>query len=197
MSETRLSLLDSARAGSASAWSELDRIYRPFVLRWFTAQGLPPADAEDLAQEVLTAVFRGLPDFSHPGRPGAFRGWLRQMCLHRALNYRRAQVYRGRPVGGTDFQQQLNEVAEGRDEEAAWDREHDRHVLRRLFERVRGEFADSTLAAFERLAFAGATAEAVARELGLSVGAVHVARSRVLRRLRELAAGMIDEAYFG
>jgi RNA polymerase sigma-70 factor, ECF subfamily len=39
----------------------------------------------------------------------------------------------------------------------------------------------------------GAAADAVAAELGMSVGAAYVAKSRVLARLRQEAAGLLDD----
>ncbi len=73
-----------------------------------------------------------------------------------------------------------------------WDEEHDRHVLRRLLELVEAEFTPSTWQAFRRVALEGKDEEAVAAELGLSVHAVFVAKSRVLCRLRREAEGLID-----
>ncbi len=73
-----------------------------------------------------------------------------------------------------------------------WDEQHDRHVLGVLMRLVRPEFTDATWQAFRRLALDGATASAVAAELGLSINAVLIAKSRVLTRLRQEADGLVD-----
>lgn len=73
MDATRLTLLQLAGGGEAEAWTELDRLYRPFVHGWFRAHRVPAADADDLTQDVLSALFRELPAFEHSGREGAFR----------------------------------------------------------------------------------------------------------------------------
>ena len=46
--------------------------------------------------------------------------------------------------------------------------------------------------AFQRVALDGESATEVARELGVSVNAVFIAKSRVLARLREEVAGLVD-----
>ena len=74
-----------------------------------------------------------------------------------------------------------------------WDEEHDRYVLHCLLEAIELEFEPATVQAFRRLALDGASGAQVASELGMTIGAVYAARSRVLRRLRELADGLIDE----
>ena len=74
-----------------------------------------------------------------------------------------------------------------------WDEEHDRYVLRCLLELVELEFEPKTVQAFRRVALEGASSEQAAEELGLSVGALYAAKSRILRRLREEAEGLIDE----
>jgi RNA polymerase sigma-70 factor (ECF subfamily) len=75
-----------------------------------------------------------------------------------------------------------------------WNREHDAHVLRHLLVRIEPDFEPATFKAFQRQVFDGATAAEVARELGVSIGAAYCAKSRVLRRLRQEAAGAIDVA---
>ena len=50
---------------------------------------------------------------------------------------------------------------------------------------IRGEFEERTWGAFWRTAVEGRAAKDVGAELGLSAGAVRVAKSRVLHRLRE------------
>jgi RNA polymerase sigma-70 factor, ECF subfamily len=74
-----------------------------------------------------------------------------------------------------------------------WEEEHDRHLLRCLLEMMEIEFEPATMLAFRRVALEGTTGVDAAKELGISVGAVYTARSRVLHRLREVAEGLIDD----
>ena len=73
-----------------------------------------------------------------------------------------------------------------------WDQEHDRHVLHRLLQLIEPMFEASTLAAFRRVVFDDIGAAQAAEELGLSVAAVWLAKSRVLKALRQEAKGLID-----
>ena len=61
-----------------------------------------------------------------------------------------------------------------------------------LLDLVEEEFEPATLRAFRRLALDGASGAEVAEELGMSVAAVYVAKSRVLQRIRQEAEGLID-----
>jgi RNA polymerase sigma-70 factor (ECF subfamily) len=65
------------------------------------------------------------------------------------------------------------------------DEEGERLLFARAFELLRGEFEERTWAAFWRTAVEGQAARDVAADLGMSPGAVRVAKCRVLHRLRE------------
>jgi RNA polymerase sigma-70 factor (ECF subfamily) len=82
LESTSQSLLYRAGGRVAEAWARLDRLYRPFIQSWFLIHGIQRADAEDLTQEVMMVVLRELKEFSHSNRAGAFRTWLRGVCLH-------------------------------------------------------------------------------------------------------------------
>ena len=58
--------------------------------------------------------------------------------------------------------------------------------------RVQGDFAPATWQAFRRHVLEGEPAVRVAAALGLSLNAVRVARSRVLKRLRQELAGLVE-----
>ena len=73
-----------------------------------------------------------------------------------------------------------------------WDQQHDQHVARRLMELVQPHFEASTWRAFRRVVLDGAKAAVVAEELGVSVNAVLLAKSRVLSRLRQEMEGLTD-----
>lgn len=192
METTNLTLLGQAARGSDASWVRLERLYRPFMTGWFMSKGIHQADAEDLSQDVLAVLVKELPGFQHSGNTGAFRTWLRNICLFRYQGYQRKKQLRGAPMGGTEFQKQMNEVAESA-ETQNWEREHDRHVLAHLLEQLSSEFEEKTVVAFRRLTLEKAAAQTVASELGLTVAAVYMAKSRVLRRLRELAADLVGE----
>ena len=65
-------------------------------------------------------------------------------------------------------------------------------MFHRLLDLVEEEFEPTTLQAFRRLALDGASGAETAQELGLSVAAVYAAKSRVVRRIRQEAEGLID-----
>jgi RNA polymerase sigma-70 factor (ECF subfamily) len=193
MDLTSLSLLERARAGADRAWDRLVALYQPLIYHWLRRQGLTHHESEELTQEVLLVVHKELGAFAHPGAPGAFRGWLRVVTAHRGKAYWKAGKLRPAAAGGSDFHaavEQLEDPHSGLSR--VWDREHDEHVLRRLLELLDDEFEPRTLQAFRRQVLDGAGAEEVATELGMSVGAAYVAKSRVLARLRKEAAGLID-----
>jgi RNA polymerase sigma-70 factor (ECF subfamily) len=71
------------------------------------------------------------------------------------------------------------------DESALFDTEYRRQLFRWAAEQIRGEFRETTWDAFWRTCVDGCEIKQVAEQLDVSVGAVYIARSRVLARLRE------------
>jgi RNA polymerase sigma-70 factor (ECF subfamily) len=193
MNETRQSLLFRARAGEQNAWKDLTDLYRPLIIGWLNRQGVPAGDLDDLTQDVLLRVVKHLPAFEHSGRRGAFRAWLRTIVCSRTMDYWHA-IGAGTPgQGGSGAAAALQQLADpDSDLNRRWDEEHDRYVLDCLLDLVQEEFEPTTLKAFRRLALDGASGAEVAQELGLSVAAAYVAKSRVVQRIRQLADGLID-----
>lgn len=183
--DTSNSLLDRARGGADGAWERLVSLYSPLLDFWFTAAALQPADREDLTQRVLEILFRRLSDFEHNGRAGAFRTWLRGIVVNLLREFRRA-----RPVAELPSDRLIDSDAELSN---LWDDQHDCHILNGLMRLVRPQFTEATWQAFQRLAIDAEAVESVAAELGISVNAVLIAKSRVLSRLRQEAQGLVDD----
>jgi RNA polymerase sigma-70 factor (ECF subfamily) len=185
-SHTSASLLEQARGDEQVAWEKIARLYTPLLHAWLSSASLQLADRDDLTQRALMILVRQLPDFHHNGRPGAFRAWLRGITINLLREF-----WRDRPGGAADsVLDQLADPAGGLSR--LWDEQHDRHVLHGLMEQIRPEFTAPTWLAFRRIALDGAVARTVAAETGLSVNAVLIAKSRVLARLRQAAAGLVD-----
>ena len=187
MQETSASLLERLRAGSdAEAWRRLVDLYTPLLHAWLRRYSLQQTDADDLVQEVLGTLVRELPAFHYNPARGAFRSWLRTILAHRLQAFFRTRKKSPQPAGGSDGALLLDQLADPHsDLSRLWNQEHDRHVARRLLAAIRADFEPTTWTAFERCTLEGKNASAVAAELGISVNAVFIAKSRVLRRLRK------------
>jgi RNA polymerase sigma-70 factor (ECF subfamily) len=194
MEETRPSLLIRAQAGDEGAWEDLCQLYRPLIVGWLHRQAVPARDVDDLVQEIFLRVVRGLPSFSHSGRRGAFRSWLRTIAFNESCDYWKSPARRAVAHGG-DAPAAALAMLEDPDSplNRYWAEEHDRYVLRCLLELADLELEPTGLRAFRRMALEGASGAETASELGISLAAVYTARSRVLRRLRELAEGLLDD----
>ena len=191
--ETSVSLLERlAGTPTEDDWRRLLDLYQPLLRAWMARAGVAPADADDLVQDVLLVVFREVGAFRRRG-PGAFRGWLRTILANRVRDYFRGRKYQPTATGDSDFLRRLDEL-ECADSALSrqWDREHDEHVIASLLRSVQGDFAAVTCQAFVRHALEGQPAARVAEELGLSLHSVVLAKSRVLKRLRQEAAGLVE-----
>lgn len=188
--DTSASLLARLASRPTDAdWRRWHALYAPLIRGWLRHRGVPDVDAEDIAQDVLAVVVRRLPDFQHNSRPGAFRAWLRAIAVHCCRDH-----WKRRPPAAApdDALAGVADPDAGPDE--WWDREHDRHVMRQLLAEAEAAFEPATWAAFRRFALEGIPAAEVARELGLTANAVFIAKSRVLARLRQEAAGILEDA---
>ena len=117
---------------------------------------------------------------------GSFRGWLFTVVRNELRDMHAGRRRPGRGVGGTDAQDLLDAWPAPEDDLAAqWDREHERRLFVWASSRVRGEVQESTWCAFWETAVEGKDAKETAIELGMSVAAVYLAKSRVMARLRE------------
>jgi RNA polymerase sigma-70 factor (ECF subfamily) len=191
--ETSLSLLERLRDGSdQAAWQRLDAIYRPLIQRWLMRDPDLADEADDILQEVMQVLVRELPGFQRQ-RTGSFRRWLRVVTAHRVLAHQRARRGRPQALGAAVEESPLALLKDpASDLSKLWDREHDQHVLRRLLELVEPQFEQATLAAFRRVVFDELPAAKVAEELNMSISAVYLAKSHVLKRLRQEAQGLVD-----
>jgi RNA polymerase sigma-70 factor, ECF subfamily len=190
-------LLVRLRSQEGDAWRRLDQLYGPVVFGWCRGAGLQADDAADVQQEVFRSVAGAIADFRRDQPGDSFRGWLWQITQNKLRDFFRRRRQRPLAAGGTTFQQQLQELpfGTGAGEETtppSPSAEEKGGVFRRALDLVRSEFADRTWQAFWRVTVEGHAPAQVAADLGMSAGAVYVAKSRVLRRLREEFDGLLE-----
>ncbi|MGZ0167207.1 MAG: RNA polymerase sigma factor [Planctomycetales bacterium] len=182
---TRPSLLVRIRdLRDEMAWGEFAQLYTPLIYRFARQSGLQDADASLVTQDVLVTVARTIHRFEYNPKSGSFRGWLKVVTRSRLNDFLRAQ---GREVQGTGDTGMLNVIEEQPDasQPDLWEREFRRTLFEWAVDRIRCDFEDTTWQAFWQTSVGSRETSDVAEELGLSVGAVYIARSRVLARLRK------------
>jgi RNA polymerase sigma-70 factor (ECF subfamily) len=184
---TRLSLVLRLRdAEDREAWRQFVELYAPLVYRYCRQRGLQDADAADLTQEVLQVVANRAKSFSHNGARGAFRRWLYTVARNR-LGHFFARRRRGEGGAGDTAAIQLLEAIPAPDEEATlWEQEYQQCIFAWASQQIRGHVDGSTWQAFWQTAVEGKSGGEVAAALGMSRGAVYMAKSRIMARLRKL-----------
>ena len=167
------------------AWAEFVEIYGPLIYRVIRRQGVQHVDAEDLTQQALVAVSSAIDRWTPGDRDGSFRAWLFCIARNMLINFvsRRRSQHVG--VGGTSFAELLREQPQADPaSRSSVDEELRAEMLRWAAQRIRSEFHESTWQAFWRTAVDGEAIPAAAEALGLSLGSVYAARSRVMARLK-------------
>ena len=185
--ETRASLiLRLPSSADAEAWREFVSIYEPFLYRFALRGGLQDADARELVQNVLLAVARAVGRWQPDGERGKFRTWLFRIARNQLIDM--AGQMRGRvtATGGTSLLNLLEQQAAV----DLWTVEevrlsHRRELFRWAADRVKESVKHATWQAFWLTAVEEQSVDQAASASGLSVGAVYIARSRVLMRLRD------------
>ena len=196
MHETSLSLLERLRHSHKNeAWNRLADLYAPLVRVWLRRYDVQDSDANDLVQEVLLTVSKEIGTFEHRGQPGAFRGWLKAILINRLRKFWRARDRRPEARGDSDIDARIAQLDDPTSEMSRiWNREHDQYVLRQLLTLAEPHFEPNTWKAFCRVALEGAKPDVVAQEMGISLNAVCLAKSRVIRRLRQESAGLVESS---
>ena len=185
--KTRPSLLVRIRDPQDDrAWAEFVDLYEPVVYRLARQRGFQDADARELTQDVLVAVASAIERWEPDPARGKFRTWLFRIARNLSINLLASRRRHPQGTGGTDFQALLEEQeAPAGEESELFDQEYRRELFGRAVAPVRGQFREATWQAFWLTSVQGREIRDAAEELGMSVGAVYIARSRVMARLRE------------
>jgi RNA polymerase sigma-70 factor (ECF subfamily) len=168
------------------AWGQFVEVYAPLVYGFARKHGMQDADAADLTQEVMRAVAGAISRLEYDPRRGTFRSWLFTVVRNKFRNYLSNKTRKQMTSGGSSIQELLEAQPDRVDAlEEQWDHEYDQRVFSWAVDRVKGSFTDNTWQAFWQVSVEGKNARDVARDVGISVGAVYIAKSRVLARLKE------------
>jgi len=185
--ETRPSLLLRLRnPQDEQAWREFLELYEPLIERLARRRGLQHADARELVQEVLVAVAGAIERFDPDQSKGSFRGWLATITRNLMINLLKREGRHARGTGDSEFARLMNEQPDpAGGNTACFDLEYRRRLFEFAAEYVQDQVEAVTWQAFWKTSVEQQPLIDVCEELGISRGAIYVARSRVMAKLRQ------------
>ncbi len=182
--ETRESLiLRLPSATDADAWQEFIDLYEPLVIRFARRRGLQDADAREIAQNVFISVAKAVDRWQPDRERGKFRAWLFRIARNQLINWV-AKHSRGRGSGRTSEFDALAQIDASPRQQEALELDYRREMFRLAAAHVRESFSECSWNAFWRTSVLGESIESVALSLGISHGAIYIARSRITARMK-------------
>ncbi|MEZ6143309.1 MAG: sigma-70 family RNA polymerase sigma factor [Zavarzinella sp.] len=186
MVTTSASLLDRVRTGSdPSAWSRFVELYTPILHHWCHRLRLTESDSADFIQDVFLILVYQLPRFRYDPKQ-SFRAWLKTILMNVWRNYERKRSRL--PVAGENAEL----IADSDPGHLIDEAEHRAFLMKRALEIAQVNFEPTSWKACWEFVVRNRPAEEVAAELQITVNAVYLAKSRVLRHLRTELAGLLD-----
>jgi RNA polymerase sigma-70 factor (ECF subfamily) len=167
-------------------WQRFVDLYAPLIYHWCRSQGLNTTDAPDLVQEVLVVLVTKLPEFEYDPTQ-RFRGWLRTVTVNKVRDFQRQRSTRI----STGVNETIERVTVADSVDLFEEAEYRSFLVKRALKLMQAEFQDQTWQACWKYIVEGRKAADVAQELGITANAVHIAKCRVMRRLREELDGLM------
>lgn len=188
MHTTSPSLLEQLREpDNRLAWDRFVALYTPLLFQWARRLQVQPSDVENLVQDVLLALLHAMSQFEYQ-LGGRFRGWLWTVMMNKFRAQRRQRSGRPLELANADLVDQQEDEAGVPFDEV----EYRQYLVRRAMQVMKADFEPATWQAFWEYVIVGRPVAEVAAELHISTNAVHLARARVLRRLRQELAGLLE-----
>jgi len=174
--------------------SECVEIYGPLIYRFALSRGAHRDAAPDITQEVLRNVARAMQGFEYDPSKGTFRGWL-FTAIRREIGRVAKKAKRTPANPNAEAPDHLLDQLPDEREAQDWDIDYQRRLVHWAMEKIRHEFGENSWESFTATAIHGKSPEATGKKLGVTTGAVYVAKSRVMKRLIEKVQSVDQEEW--
>jgi RNA polymerase sigma factor (sigma-70 family) len=178
-----------------SSWMEFFDRYRRFIFGIALRMGLSRQDAEEVVQDTVISVSRGLPSFSYNPTKGSFKGWLMRVTQHKVVDQFR-KLGRQVPTDGLPVETTATpEAAVDKPFDAFWEAEWQHNLLQVATDQLRLAVSPRNFQIFDWTVRMGRTAEETAKAFGISTVLVRVTKFRVLHEFKRILRRLEKEPW--
>jgi RNA polymerase sigma factor (sigma-70 family) len=184
---TRWSLIQRLQqSGDDQSWQEFFDRYWRLIFNVALRSGLPHSEAQDVVQETIISLAKGIRKFTADPRAGSFKSWLLQLTRWRIVDVVRhrarelpLEAVRTNDSSGTAGVERVPDPAR-LELEAIWDEEWEQHRLQHALERLAQRVPANHYQMFYLYVVENKPADRVARLHGTSVDHVYQVKHRLM-----------------
>ena len=166
--------------GQNIGWQEFFARYAPAVFRAARLRGLDADDADDIVQQVMTAICVHISEFSYDRDRGQFRQWVRRIADNMIIN-----LHRRRRPQACDPELLDARAGEAPTADELWAQQWRLQDLHYCLEQLAADVSPRQMEAFRQYVVEGRPAQETATAVGMTVGSVYVTRNHLLNMLRK------------
>jgi len=187
---TRQSLLVRMKSwDDQTSWQDFFNTYWRLIYGVAIRAGLNAGEAEEVVQETVLAVAKGIGEFKTDPAFGSFKSWLLLIARRRIADQFRKrpqmQIQRSREpeTARTDTIERQPDPA-SLDLDAVWEEQWDRNLYQVALQNVKNQVSPKQYMLFHQLVVKEWPAGKVAEKFGLNLAQVYMAKYRVARLLK-------------
>jgi RNA polymerase sigma factor (sigma-70 family) len=196
---TRESLLVRLKSwDDHESWSQFFNAYWRLIYGAALRSGLSDAQAQDVVQDTVIAVAKKMKDFRYESGVDSFKGWLLYLTRKRiALEYRRKErdrlaLPKDSGEGWIAEAQDLPDPA-GFDLESLWEQEWEKNLWEAALSRLKKEVNAKQFQMFDLYVLKERSADEVAKQMGVAIAQVYLAKHRISTMLKAELARLRSE----
>ncbi len=175
--------LTEAKNGNQWALNKIHDVYRGRVQYWVTREGLSGTDCDDIGQNVFVSILKSLHHFTRNSTTQSLGAWIRKITDRRLKDHYRQRSREGISYYASD---QLDNLPRSHTDECELSAHQWSLKVQEAMNKAKSECELHTWQAFYQTVILARNPRDVAADLEITMNTVYLAKSRLLKRLREL-----------
>jgi len=164
------------------AWNEFVSYYRTFIKVILKYLHVSENDVEDLSQEVLLKIWKGLAKLNYDSEKARFRTWMNKVIRNAVIDFQRSRNRKVKTVNNQNEFYTDNFPLDNDEFSKIIDKEWRAHITNLALENIRSSFNGNAMSVFD-MCLDGLPTNSIAEKLDLAEASVYKLRRRVEEKL--------------